>query len=302
MVALAERDGDRERALQGRNWRVLDLLERGDHAAARREIDEHGRLADELRLPGYQWWTPMWGAMLAFLEGRLQDAERLRTEAVEIGRRASDMVAELFGWIQTVFVDLEREPIAPGAPADVPDRLAVQAVQSAFRSDLPLIYAEMGRTEDARRELDALAADRFAAVASDMNWLASMTGLAQGVALLAAPAPAGELYELLLPYRARAVLVGRAALCLGPVELHLGVLATTLGRFADAEAHLDAAAEWAAAAGARPWAAWAKVHRAELLAARGDAGAAATLAADAAQEAHALGWGRAAGRARALTA
>jgi tetratricopeptide (TPR) repeat protein len=300
MVALAEAHGDRERALQGRNWRVLDLLERGDIAAARREIDEHARLADELRLPGYQWWAPMWSAMLAFLDGRVDDAERLRAEAVEIGRRASDRVAELFSWIQTVFVDLEREPIAPGAPADVPDRLAVQAVQSAFRSDLPLIYAEMGRTDDARRELEALAADRFDAVASDMNWLASMAGLAQGAVLLAESERAAELYELLLPYRARTVLVGRAALCLGPVELYLGVLATALARFDDAGRHLDAAAAWAATAGARPSAAWAKVHHAELLAARGEAGAAAALAAEAAAESEALGWGRAAGRARAL--
>jgi tetratricopeptide (TPR) repeat protein len=302
MVALAEARGDRERALQGRNWRVLDLLERGDLAAARREIDEHGRLADELRLPGYQWWAPMWRAMLAFLEGRLDEAQRLRAEAVEIGRRASDRVADLFSWIQTVFVDLEGEPIAPTASTEVPDRLAVQAVQSAFRSDLPLIYAEMGRTDDAHHELEALAAERFAAVASDMNWLASMVELGQGAARLGARERAGELYELLLPYRARTVLVGRAALCLGPVELHLGVLATALGRFADAERHLDAAARWAQAAGARPWTAWTKVHRAELLAARGETGAAAALAAEAGSEAQALGWGRAAGRARTLAA
>jgi ATP/maltotriose-dependent transcriptional regulator MalT len=97
------------------------------------------------------------------------------------------------------------------------------------------------------------------------------------------------------------VLVGRAALCLGPVELYLGVLGTALGRFDDAERHLDAAGQWAATAGAQPWAAWANVHRAELLAARGEAGAAARLAAEAAAQAQALGWGRAAGRARALT-
>jgi hypothetical protein len=104
-LALADEmvaSGDRERALQGRNWRVLDLLEAGDVEAARREIDEHAARADELRLPGYQWWAPMWRAMLAFLEGRIDDAVALRAEAVEIGRRANDQVAELFNWIQTV--------------------------------------------------------------------------------------------------------------------------------------------------------------------------------------------------------
>jgi DNA-binding SARP family transcriptional activator len=287
MIALGSPDA----VLQGRNWRVLDLLELGDVAAARREIDEHAALADALRLPGYQWWAPMWRAMLAFLEGRIDDAIALRAEAVEIGRRASDQVAELFNWIQMVFLDLEREPIAPDTSTDVPDRVAVQAVQSAFRSDLPLIYAEMGRTEDARRELAALAEGGFAAVASDMNWLASMAGLAQGAALLRDTARAAELYDRLLPYRGRAVLVGRAALCLGPVEMQLGILAGTLGRREQADRHFDAAAAWAERVGARPWAIWTAIHRAEQLGAA--AGAAAA-------EAERIGFGRAAARARAL--
>src|SRR5262249_13416827 len=70
MVALAP---DRERALQGHNWRVLDLLEQGDLASAEREIDDHGRIADELRLPGFQWWAPMWRAMLALARGRWEE-------------------------------------------------------------------------------------------------------------------------------------------------------------------------------------------------------------------------------------
>ncbi|HEY7076750.1 MAG TPA: AAA family ATPase [Solirubrobacteraceae bacterium] len=284
MVASA----DRERALQGHNWRVLDLLEHGDVDAARREIDAHEALADELRLPGYRWWAPMWRAMLAFLEGRVGDAVALRAAAVEIGRRASDPVAELFNWIQGVFLDLEREPLSPGTDTDVPDRVAVQAVLTAFRSDLPLLYAEMGRTEDARRELAALAADGFAAVASDMNWLASMAGLAQGAALLGDRGRAAELYERLLPYGGRLVLVGRAALCLGPVDMQLGILAGTLGRTTAAEAHFDAAAAWAEAAGARPWAIWTAIHRAEHL---------GTDASAAAAEAERIGFGRAAARA-----
>ncbi len=296
MIAI----GDRERALQGRNWRVLDLLERGDVAAARHEIAEHERLADELHLPGYQWWAPMWRAMLAFLAGDVPESRRLRAEAVAIGRRAGDRVAELFDWIQAVFLDIEREALSPDTNTDVPDRLAVAAVQSAFRSDLPVMYAEMGRIAEARRELDALAAGGFAGVASDMNWLASMAELGQGAALLRAADHAAALYERLAPYRGRAVLVGRAALCLGPVELHLGVLATALGRFEDAAGHLDAAADWASGVGARPWEAWAQVHRAELAAARGED--ASALAADAAARAESIGFGRAAARARAVVA
>ena len=84
MIALARELGDAERELQGRNWRVLDLLERGDLAAARDEIERHEALAERLRLPAYQWWGPMWRSSLAILEGRLADAERLIEEIAAV--------------------------------------------------------------------------------------------------------------------------------------------------------------------------------------------------------------------------
>jgi hypothetical protein len=155
----------------------------------------------------------------------------------------------------------------------------------------------MGRIDDARCELELLAAGGFASVAGDMNWLAGISGLGQAAALLGDRGRAGELYDLLLPHRERAVLVGRAALCLGPVEMHLGLLAITLGRFEAAERHLAAAAAWSERVGARPWAVWTAVHRADLLARRGEGAGHAEAAA---AEAEAIGFGRAAGRARAI--
>jgi hypothetical protein len=85
------------------------------------------------------------------------------------------------------------------------------------------------------------------------------------------------------------VLVGRAAICLGPVHMYLGILAAALGR--EAEPHFDAAADWCDASGARAWAVWTAVHRAE---ARGEPDPAAHAAAEA------IGFGRAAARAARL--
>lgn len=293
IVALAESAGDRERALQGRNWRVLDLLESGRIDAAQAEIEEHGVLADELRLPGYQWWTPMWKAMFAIMRGDFELGQRLSAEAVEIGHRAGDRVADLFQWIQSTYLRLEREP-PEGAP-DVPDRMAVGAVQSALRSDLPLLHAEAGRTAEAVAGLDALSRDGFAAVASDMNNLASLAGLAQGSMLLGERERAAELYELLAPYRDRTILIGRAAICLGPAELYLAMAATTCQRWASAERHFDASDTWARAWDAPPWAAWASVWRARMLRGRGGPGdlhEAASLESDALEVADRLGLAR----------
>lgn len=49
MLELAERAGDRELALQARNWRIVDLLELGDAQAVRDELDAYAALAADVR-------------------------------------------------------------------------------------------------------------------------------------------------------------------------------------------------------------------------------------------------------------
>ena len=87
--------------LQGRNWRVADLLEMGrDRRRAREEIERHEQLADRLRLPAYQWWGPMWRSTLAIAAGPLGDAERLIAAFAAIGARTTDRNALLYAEIQ----------------------------------------------------------------------------------------------------------------------------------------------------------------------------------------------------------
>jgi hypothetical protein len=301
MIALGGDAGDLERELQGHNWRFMDLLESGDVPAAREELARHGALADRLRLPGYQWWDPMWSATLALLEGRLDDAVELRRRAREIGRRAGDKVAELFAWIQDFYVQWERGSAEPDGP---PETVAVAPVTSALRSDVPLMLTEAGRIDEARSEFERLAHDEFSAVPNDLNWLASMAGLAQAASELDDAVWARELYRMLAPYRARAILVGRAAVCLGPAELYLGMLAGTFGEAELAASHFDAATTWSHASGAALWRVWADVHRARARlrvgASAEDAATPAEVAADALTAAERAGLGRAATHARAV--
>jgi len=205
--------------------------------------------------------------------------EQVRDALGRLAARA-EAAGDLRGAIDRTREQITLDPLAEAAHRDLIRRLAVAGDRPAALA----AYAHL-------RELAALAEGGFAAVASDMNWLASMAGLAQGAALLGDTARAAELYDRLLPYRGRAVLVGRAALCLGPVEMQLGILAGTLGRREQAERHFDAAAAWSERVGARPWAIWTAIHRAEQLGAT--AGAAAA-------EAERIGFGRAAARARAV--
>ena len=86
MIAAARETGERHAELQARNWRVADLFELGDMPAFREEAARHARLADELRLPSFQWYTPLWAAVEALLAGRYEEAERARRGGQGAGR------------------------------------------------------------------------------------------------------------------------------------------------------------------------------------------------------------------------
>ena len=86
---------DRERELLAHRCRVRDLLEADELAAAAWAIDEYAALADALALPGFQWWVPMWRAMLAFAHGRGDEAEALAYAASRIAERSRDRAAKL---------------------------------------------------------------------------------------------------------------------------------------------------------------------------------------------------------------
>ena len=78
--------------------------------------------------------------------------------------------------------------------------------------------------------------------------------------------------EELLPYAGLTVVVGPGLGYFGAVAHHLGVLAATAGRFADAERHFIAALELDSRMGARAWIACTQCELATMLLRRGRAG------------------------------
>src|SRR5262249_15149425 len=82
---LARQVKSGERPLEGRHWRLQSLLELGDIVGVDAEMNAHARLAIELRQPLYLWFSALWKAMRALLEGRFDEAERLAADALAIG-------------------------------------------------------------------------------------------------------------------------------------------------------------------------------------------------------------------------
>ena len=101
---------------------------------------------------------------------------------------------------------------------------------------------ETGRRDEARHELEALAADDFADIPRDGDWLIAITLLAEGAAELGDRERSRQLYELLLPYGAGNVVIGLAAVCLGAAARILGRLAATVGDRGEARPPLRARA------------------------------------------------------------
>jgi DNA-binding SARP family transcriptional activator/tetratricopeptide (TPR) repeat protein len=236
MITAAREVGDRHAELQALNWRITDLFEAGDMPTWREEVGRHTRLAEELRLPAFQWYTPLWAAVEAMLAGRQDDAERLASTAEEAGMRAGDRNAELFAGMVRVCDKLQRQAFEE-LPLDfLEDKIASSPAGPAYRGSYAWALAGLGETERARSELDAAMTWPHA---FDANWLSLQAECAEASVLLDDSTHARVLYERLAPYAGRPATAGRAAWSSGAIDRLLGALAALLGRRTDAVRHLE---------------------------------------------------------------
>jgi hypothetical protein len=125
-------------------------------------------------------------------------------------------------------------------------------------------------SDEARRAIDAVAADDFATVPRDMNWLSTMASATEVCAILGDTRRARTLWSLLEPYGDRMVTAARAAFHHGSVAYFLARLAATLGDHRTADELSTDAARRDERAGAAVWLARDLRRHAELLFAHDD--------------------------------
>jgi tetratricopeptide (TPR) repeat protein len=302
-LELCERSNDAELGMQVRLWRISLLLELDDPQRAEDEIEAFGSTARRLGQPRMLVYDPLHRAMAAHLRGDFAAAERFTAEAVEQSRDVPGSIAPIIADAQTFFVrrtqgrHLDLEPFVRRNA----DRLPAMR---RWRCGLALVLAELGREDEARRELEQLAVADFEDVPRDALWLVSMSLLAELCTLLRDRARAQRLYELLIAYEGRNV-VSMGAVYIGPVARYLGLLAMTIGEDERALGHLETARSAAERMGARPTVVLAALDAAEVLARRaapGDARRGRALVQRVEREAAQIGMDRAVARADALLA
>jgi tetratricopeptide (TPR) repeat protein len=269
IIGLAEEAGNRETALYGHCQRHTALLELGDTIAAEPEFEAHARLAEETRHHVQMWHTMALRAMRALRAGSLEEAEQLAQQAMAMGQAVKAPLVLLMFGVQMFGIRSEQGRLA--------EMEAVWNAEQnpqfpAVRAGLAFLYSQLGREGEARAEFERVAADDFAGLLRDANWLTAVASLSQVCAFLGDARRAAVLYRSLLPYAARHIYGGVNVAYSGSVSGHLGLLATTMGRWEDAERHFEDALAANARMGARPWVAHTQLNYAKMLLARDSAG------------------------------
>lgn len=268
LVRVATEARDSERILQGHHYRFIGLLELGDMAGARAEVEAQARLAEELHQPTQLFYVATCRSTLAAFEGRWEEAERLTEEAFGYGERAERAMAVIYRRFQLYFVRRaqgrlnELEDEIRRSVDEFPTYVVLQCM-------LAHLYAELGRYGDAREPFERLAASGFAELPRNDEWVFGMALLAD-VARFLGDASRGEvLYDELLPYEPRNAVSAPDA-CIGAVARSLGVLAATTGRYDDAGRHFENALAMNTKTGGRQWVVETQCDYARMLLERGN--------------------------------
>jgi tetratricopeptide (TPR) repeat protein len=264
---IAETNGLRRLLLRAHYNRGEVLLELNEAPQIYAVIETIRCIPDPLRLGtqgmSYREIVDVIDAMRALMEGRIADGESLASRALPVGSRRPDDIAN-----QTFLAQIFLARREQGRLSELDGLLTTLAAQ---HPELPIVrcgcaccHAEDGNLALARAEFDSLAADDFAQVRRDHQWLACMGYLVETCAALNDSLRAESLYRKLLPYSSRNVAI--AFLCyLGPVSYYLGLLASTMKSFDDATRHFDEALNAAGKISARPWVARIQYHYAQTL-------------------------------------
>ncbi|MGH7805264.1 MAG: hypothetical protein ACREQJ_13030, partial [Candidatus Binatia bacterium] len=267
LIVVGEKTGDQTLAAEGYLWRASHYLEMGDGAAADRDVERHLRLAEASRQPYHRWLVAIARAARAFHAGRLDEAERhavdVLTAASALWGRDADPGVLSLDWGITPAIRRTRHLVTEEEIATYDALASSGPSRATWQISLIWLYVGAGRFDEARRGLEQLAGHGISEVPRHIEWLSSMCRLGESAARIGDHARARELYEILLPYRDR--LVARMVVCLGAVARPLGIIATALSRFDEAERHFETALELNGRVGTTIWVAYTQFDYAQML-------------------------------------
>ncbi|HEX6420359.1 MAG TPA: AAA family ATPase, partial [Acidimicrobiales bacterium] len=304
LLERAGEEGDLEwhtGALDRLLYGLLLVGELDDARIVARRLAEH---TERLGQPLFGVLSLQARALLATGEGRFAEAESLADRANALSTFLSGTDAEGTYGVQVFSLRREQGRLDEARPlVEAVARLGQEG--STWRPALAVLYAELGRLDDARRELRRLMVDDLRAVPRDALYVGSLSYLADAAVAVGDTEAAAVLYRALSPYRHLVVQVGNHLAAYGAADRYLGELSALCGRVRDAESHFEAALRLDERARMPVWAAHSRLAYGRFLARRGRAGdrqRASGLLAAAAEAARSFGMARVADAADAALA
>jgi DNA-binding SARP family transcriptional activator len=265
---LAEHVGDQQLALTACGWRIHDLLELGQVAAADEAIEDFARLVEGIRQPQSQWSLLNRRTMRLLMAGRFVEAEMVAETAYTIGRRPAPGPAAITRTVQLYSVrraqgrlDELREAIAriDQATPELP----------YFGCLLIQLELETDRSDVARERFERIASADFMDIPRNILWIGTVALLAEAAAALNDHIAITRLDSLLEPYDSQHI-TGVNGIYLGPAAYFRGLLALSSHQLGAARSHLERAKVLSRQVEAWPSLAYASLSLARLAITEGD--------------------------------
>ena len=231
---------DDELRLRSIEWEVLQHFDTSDLDAARRSIEGFTRAASDTGLILFARREMLWRGCLAMLDGDIDESLRINQDAIS---STADVAGSPFSF-QNVAITLAIERYLRRGLGDIVDalrsiRASSERVAANWDTGLAFALSEIGELDEATELFERLAADRFAAVPRDLNWLVTMHLLG----LIALTVDADEhgpiLVELLAPFAHLDATHGSGYASYGPVGRVVGSLMARWGDVDHAEQVFD---------------------------------------------------------------
>ncbi|MGH9042381.1 MAG: ATP-binding protein [Acidimicrobiia bacterium] len=269
LISAAEALGDSFTLAWGWYYRLRVSLESADGEGARAALDRVQALDRELAQPTLHWFSAFTQATMLMNEGHLAEAEVDIQKAKEMADATGQPDGHLY-WASQMFMLRSDQ----GRLEELEDTfLALRAEHPSFGLTaglLAVVHCESDRLDEARAMLEWLGRDGFSVLPVEPTWLFALTASSVAAVRLDDRAKAAALFDLLSPYAEQSAAL--TAAYGGSVAYYLGVLATTLARFDEAETHFATAEAAHTRMTAPAWLARTHLERARMLLRRGSPG------------------------------
>ncbi|HTO01134.1 MAG TPA: AAA family ATPase [Microthrixaceae bacterium] len=250
ILACARESHDYRLMLHGRFLLMGALLENGDVRRIDAELSEQYELVELLGEPRFTRFVLWFRAMRSLLDGDSDVAEELAEQCLTISESIGDPDRyAVYGgqlgvarWMQGRMDEVE---------ALFLDLRAAEPEEPLWTAVMAWCWATQGQIAAARGALADM--PDLSNIPRSLNWLITMSALAEAVAVVGDDEGAARVWSELLPYADRVVPIGMGAAAWGTVARPLGLLALRLGHIEEGLSHLNSAIEICARLGARPW-------------------------------------------------